>query len=101
MDASVRGLYRYQEGDCPRPGAIGAGATALFAASGTRITGAMSLLVEKARASGDIRADTDGEDLLRALIGFTYGNTGRGWEASARRLIGILMDGLRPVNLAD
>jgi len=85
----------------PALGAIGAGATALFAASGTRITGAMSMLVEKARASGDIRADTDGEDLLRALIGFTYGNTGRGWEASARRLIGILMDGLRPVNLAD
>ena len=32
---------------------------------------------------------------LRALAGFTYFNTGADWEASARRLIDILMDGLR------
>jgi hypothetical protein len=56
----------------------------------------MGLLVDRARASGDIRADADPADLLRALVGFTYGNAGPGWEASARRLIDILMDGLRP-----
>ena len=27
-------------------------------------------------ASGDIRADVDPSDLLRALVGFTYGNAG-------------------------
>jgi AcrR family transcriptional regulator len=71
------------------------GASELYASTRTRITEAMSLLVERARASGDIRADADPADLLRALAGFTHFNTAPGWEASARRLIDILMDGLR------
>ena len=74
---------------------VGNGASALYAYSGAQITGAMSLLVERAGASGDIRPDVDPNDLLRALIGFTYGNTAPGWQASALRLIDILMDGMR------
>jgi AcrR family transcriptional regulator len=70
--------------------------TNLYATSGSRITEAMSLLVERASASGDIRRDVDPDDLLRALVGFTYGNSSPAWEASARRLIDLLMDGLRP-----
>lgn len=77
-------------------GSISGGVSELYASSGARITGAISLLVERARASGDIRRDVDPADLLRALVGFAYGNAGPGWEASARRLIDILMDGLRP-----
>ncbi|WP_245411915.1 TetR/AcrR family transcriptional regulator [Methylocella silvestris] len=80
----------------PALGSIIGGATELYASSGARITAAMSLLVERARDSGDIRAGVDPNDLLRALVGFTYGNAAPGWEASARRLIDILMDGLRP-----
>nr|WP_148213129.1 TetR/AcrR family transcriptional regulator [Methylocella silvestris] len=80
----------------PALGSIVGGASELYASSGARITAAMSLLVERAGASGDIRADVDPNDLLRALVGFTYGNAAPGWEASARRLIDILMDGLRP-----
>ena len=82
-------------------GAIVGGASELYAAAGAQIMGAVSLLVERARASGDIRADAAPEDVLRALIGFTYGNTGPGWQASALRLIDILMDGLRPVREQD
>jgi AcrR family transcriptional regulator len=67
----------------------------LFAASGARITGAVALLVDRATAAGDIRPETNPDDLLRALVGFTYGNTSPGWRASALRLIDILMDGLR------
>jgi hypothetical protein len=52
-------------------------------------------MVEHARTAGDIRADADPADLLRALAGFTHFNTSADWEASARRLIDILMDGLR------
>ena len=63
---------------------------------GTRITDAMALLVERARASGDIRPHADANDLLRALVGFTFFNAGPDWRASALRLIDILMDGLRP-----
>jgi AcrR family transcriptional regulator len=59
------------------------------------ITQAISILVKAAVRSGDVRKDIDPSDLLRALIGVSYGNPDAGWEASARRLIDILMDGLR------
>jgi AcrR family transcriptional regulator len=71
------------------------GGSALYADSGARITEAIGLLVERARASGDIRPDADSADLLRALIGFAYVNSAPDWEASARRLIDLLIDGLR------
>jgi len=73
------------------------GSTELYATSWARISGAMSLLVERARAAGDIRPDADPADLLRALAGFTYGAASPDWQASALRLIDILMDGLKPV----
>jgi AcrR family transcriptional regulator len=76
--------------------ALVGGASELYAASGQLITEAVRLLIARAAASGDIRADVDPMDLLRALIGFTYGNDSPGWQASALRLIDILMDGLRP-----
>jgi AcrR family transcriptional regulator len=78
-------------------GAIVGGVSELYAASGLLIIGSMNALVGQASASGDIRADVDPNDVLRALVGFTYGNTSPGWEESALRLIDILMDGLRPV----
>ena len=59
------------------------------------ITRAISTLVKGAVRSGDVRKDIDPSDLLRALVGVSYGNPDAGWEASARRLIDILMDGLR------
>ncbi|HEY3621082.1 MAG TPA: TetR/AcrR family transcriptional regulator [Roseiarcus sp.] len=71
------------------------GGSALYADSGARINEAMELLVKRARASGDIRPSADSADLLRALIGFAYVNAGPDWEASARRLIDLLIDGLR------
>ena len=71
------------------------GASDLYASSGARITDAMAKMVERAKNARDIRADADPADLLRALAGFTHFNTGADWEASALRLIDILMDGLR------
>ena len=76
-------------------GSIAGGASDLYASSGARIKDAMTLLVRRARAHGDIREDVDAADVLRALFGLTYGNADAGWEVSARRLIDILMDGLR------
>ena len=72
------------------------GAGVLYALSRALIPDALAPLVEHAAASGEIRADVDPQDLLRALIGFTYGASGPGWESSALRLIDILMDGLTP-----
>ena len=59
------------------------------------ITNAISTLVKRAGASGEVRKDIDPADLLRAMVGVSYGNPDTGWEASARRLIDLLMDGLR------
>jgi AcrR family transcriptional regulator len=79
-------------------GSIVGGSGALYAQSGAQIAEAMTRLVDRARAAGDIRADVDPNDLLRAVVGFTYGADGPGWQASALRLIDLLMDGLRPAS---
>ncbi len=75
--------------------AIIAGTPELYAASGVVIPDTLAALVARARAAGDIRPDADPNDILRALIGFTYGANGPGWEMSALRLVDILMDGLK------
>lgn len=75
--------------------ALVGGPSELYMASGLRIIGAIHLLVERGKAAGEIRPDADPNDLLRALAGFTYGNSDPAWAASAGRLIDILMDGLR------
>jgi AcrR family transcriptional regulator len=79
----------------PSLAAAAARAPALHTSSVELITGAISTLVKRAIASGDVRKDIDPSDLLRAMVGVSYGNPDAGWEASARRLIDILMDGLR------
>ena len=76
-------------------------APTLRATSSELISRAISTLVKRAVVSGDVRKDIDPSDLLRAMVGVSYGNPDADWEASARRLIDLLMDGLRrPVNAA-
>ena len=79
----------------PSLAAAAARTPALHKSSLELITGAVSTLVKRAVASGDVRKDIDPSDLLRAMVGVSYSNPDPGWEASARRLIDILMDGLR------
>ena len=67
----------------------------LYAASGETIISAITTLTTAAITAGDIRPDADPADLLRALVGFTYGATAPGWRESALRLIDLLMAGLR------
>jgi AcrR family transcriptional regulator len=74
--------------------ALAAGAPELKASSGAAINGALALLVQQARAAGALRPDVTPNDLLRGLIGIAYANTDPDWEASARRLIDVLADGL-------
>ena len=71
------------------------GGSAVYADSSVRINQAIALLVERAQASGHIRPSADPADLLRALIGFAYVNSAPDWEASAGRLIDLLIDGLK------
>ncbi len=70
-------------------------ASDLAASSRVQILDAITFLIHRAAAAGDIRSDIEPLDLLRALAGFTYGAIGPEWEPSANRMIDLLMDGLR------
>lgn len=73
----------------------GEGAAA-YARGGTVVSEAMNSLLEAAVAAGAVRADIGPEDLYRAVIGISFGYEQPDWEASARRLISVLMAGLKP-----
>ena len=47
-------------------------------------------------ASGELRADTNPDDFVRALVGVFHTTAIPGWEQSARRLVNILIAGSRP-----
>jgi AcrR family transcriptional regulator len=79
----------------PALNSLTGGTAVLFASSGVLIKSAVTLLVERAVAAGDIRRDVDPIDLLYALVGFANANNGPGWEPSARRLLDILIAGLQ------
>jgi AcrR family transcriptional regulator len=70
----------------------------LFDPSGTLIKAAINQLVARAVASGDIRADLDPIDLLRALVGVSNVASEPGWTQSAKRLVHILIAGSRPLS---
>lgn len=57
--------------------------------------GTFIALVQHAVDSGDLRADTDPEDFVRALIGVFYTTAMPGWEESARRIVDMLIAGSR------
>jgi len=66
-----------------------------FAAGGPAIAGSMQRLTQAAIAAGQMRAEVTQEDIFRLMMGVTHGYDLPGWEHSARRLIGILVAGLR------
>ncbi|RBP09125.1 TetR family transcriptional regulator [Roseiarcus fermentans] len=68
--------------------AIAAGAPDLKAASGAKLNDGVTLLVERAVASGCIRLDIEPMDLLRALAAPAS-------TEAARRLVDILVAGMR------
>lgn len=80
----------------PALNSIVGGSTKLFESSGAQIMGAMQSLVARAVASGDIRADLDPLDLLRALVGVSNVASAPDWQQSAKRLVDILLLGSRP-----
>jgi AcrR family transcriptional regulator len=71
------------------------GTSALYANSTNEIRAAMSLLVERATESGEIRLDIDPLDLLRAVTGVATTDGAESWRDTARRLIDIIIEGLR------
>jgi AcrR family transcriptional regulator len=67
----------------------------LFAHARQRMQTAVNGLVGAAAATGRIRSDVDGGDLIRALGGICMVSDQAGWQDQARRLVALLMDGLR------
>jgi AcrR family transcriptional regulator len=67
----------------------------LFAYVHERIRNAVGSLIDAAAATGRIRSDVEGADLIRALGGICMVSDQAGWQEQARRLVALLMDGLR------
>jgi AcrR family transcriptional regulator len=67
----------------------------LFAYCHGRIRASVKLLLDNAVKSGDIRSDVEAADLLKALSGICLVSDQPGWQDQARRLVGLLHDGLR------
>ncbi len=72
------------------------GGSKVFECARDQVQGAIHRLVARAIESGDIRADLDPFDLLRALIGVANVASAPNWRESARRLVHILIAGSRP-----
>jgi AcrR family transcriptional regulator len=80
----------------PALNAMVGGPSAIYADSGRLIKDAITRLVGRAVAAGELRDDLDPIDLLRALVGVANVSAGPGWEESAKRLVDILIAGSKP-----
>jgi AcrR family transcriptional regulator len=67
----------------------------LFSDMSGRVTLALRRLVEAAVANGSIRGDIDSADVLQALSGIYSAPDTKDWRDRSRRLVSLLMDGLR------
>jgi len=80
----------------PAMDTVAGGSSRLIMGSRNLIRAAFAALVERAIASGDLRHDTDPNDLIRALVGIFHTTYEPGWEQTARRLVDILIAGSQP-----
>ena len=62
----------------------------------TELLAAIDHILEAGRTSGELRADVPAEDIAAALIGIFTVAPRPEREATAHRLLNLLMDGLRP-----
>ena len=76
---------------------LGAAAAALQASTKSRLETAIGGLVDRAKASGDIKADVVPIDLLFAIGGLAYVNPATDWESRARKMVDILIAGVKRV----
>jgi AcrR family transcriptional regulator len=80
----------------PAMNTVAGGSMRLIEGSRSLIHAAFIRAVERAVASGELRAETNPHDFVRALIGIFHTTALPGWEESARRLVDILIAGSRP-----
>ncbi len=80
----------------PAMDTVPGGSMRLIEGSRNLVHSAFLRSVKRAVASGDLCAETDPEDLVRALVGVFHTTAVPGWEQSARRIVDILIAGSRP-----
>ena len=76
---------------------VAGGSMRLIEGARSLIHTAFTACVRRAIANGDLRAETDPDDFVRALVGVFHTTALPGWEASARRIADMLIAGSRPV----
>jgi AcrR family transcriptional regulator len=79
----------------PAMNTIAGGSIRLMEGARPLIHTAFVASVTRAIDSGDLRADTNPNDFVRALVGIFHTTALPGWEDSARRLVDILIAGSR------
>ena len=67
----------------------------LYADARRQMLGAITILLDAAERAGSIRTDVEAEDVLRLMSGIWLVADGEDWNERARRLLSLLMDGLR------
>jgi AcrR family transcriptional regulator len=67
----------------------------VFAESPNRIAGALERLLAAAAKAGTIRGDVAASDVLQALSGIYSAPDTPDWQARSRRIMSLIMDGLR------
>lgn len=72
------------------------GSTRLIEGSRDPIHDIFLRLIGRAMENGDLRSDIDPHDITRVLIGTFYTMAMPGWKASARRIVDLLLEGVRP-----
>ena len=77
---------------------VAGGSMRLIEGSRNLVQSAFITAVNRAIANGDLHADTDPNDFVRALVGIFHTTAFPGWEQSARRLVNILIAGSRSKN---
>lgn len=85
----------------PAVNAMVGGPSQFYATSAELVITAIQTLVGRAVDAGDIRNDIDPLDLLRALVGVANVAASPDWEASAKRLVDILLLGSKPAITGD
>jgi AcrR family transcriptional regulator len=69
--------------------------SSLYTDARRQMAGAITMLLEAAARAGTLRSDVEPDDVLRAMSGIWLGADGPDWTARSRRLLALLMDGLR------
>jgi AcrR family transcriptional regulator len=79
----------------PAMDTVAGGATRLIEGTRSLIHTTFVASAKRAIASGELRADTNPDDFVRALVGVFHTTALPGWEESARRIVDMLIAGSR------